>query len=144
MQQETTRPRRTIPAARIIAGIFLLLVLPIIHAESLTAERYVQLEITVRKAAVAGAQARLEQLDAGQLEKDRAQALSNATHRNLAAIYRQYGTTPGRALVWKNRHRDAIRHYLDTHPDIQARYEALAEEINYLSGLIDQIAGQQQ
>lgn len=111
-----------------------------ISAEPLSAARYVQIEMAARQAALDGAKSRLEQL--GVSATAPGNDLSERTQAAITRVYRESGISPGAALAWENRHRKAIRDWLDAHPEIRQRYQDLNAELNDLSGLIDAVQGQ--
>jgi hypothetical protein len=132
------------PAQTIFSAVLLSLFLLPAYAAELTAERYVQIEIAAREAALAGARARLEQLSRSTSEQP-AQALSELsehTHQAVNQVYRQAGINPGAHLAWENRNRKAIRAWLESHPEIQQHYNALNDELDDLSDQIDASLGQ--
>jgi len=133
--------RVNVPLHTLLSAALLSFFLLPVHAAELTAERHIEIEIAAREAALAGASARLEQLS-GNVSGQQAQALSEQTHQRISQVYRQAGISPGAHLAWENRHRRAIKTWLEDHPAVQQHYKQLNDTLNQLSDQIDVSLGQ--
>ncbi|MEW5250843.1 hypothetical protein [Microbulbifer sp. 2201CG32-9] len=129
----------------IVAPVFLLLVCAVFptvsKAQEITVEHYIAMDLLARQATLDGVRQRLNLL---QSRADRPEQLAqdSKTRQSVEAIYADFGTTSAQAVAWATRNRQAINHWLDGNPGLQAEYARIARELEQVSARIQALASQ--
>jgi len=121
----------------LITGIFLSMTL---HAEEMTAERFVAMDLEARDVTLEGVKNRLFVLQQVRGDMPAQMREDNLTQQEVNEVYARYGTTAAKAVAWSTQHAEWIQKWLSQHTEVQEEYERIAKELDKVSDQIQALA----
>lgn len=112
------------------------------HAQSLSPQSFVQIDIAVREITLDGMNERILLLSTGSATSKDELALDKAHQQAVADTYRTYGTTANAHTLYGTHNAQAIANWLEQNPEWQAHYDDIAAEFESLSAQLDGLRGE--
>lgn len=109
---------------------------------NLTPQSYWALEVEIRTLTIEGMQKRVECLSQEACSLDQQMELSSQYQEKINQVFKNYGTTPSKELVYENRNREAVEKYFNENEEVLEKIEELKEKFenysNQLSALMEE------
>lgn len=118
---------------QVIVAVSMLANVPAALAGDLTPQTYVAVDAEVRELTLSGMAERLALLSSGNSTPQQEAIIDADNRRAISQAYRDNGTTAAAHAAYGTQHADEIAAFLAAHPEWQAHFDVLADEMESLS-----------
>jgi hypothetical protein len=128
------------PIKPFLLGALLMLFSGGVAAAELTPQSYVVIDLEVRLATLDGMAERVQLLSGGADVAQQEMTLDELNRKQVAAIFRKYGSSAAAHAAYGTRRNAEIREWLDADPDSQRQYQLLGQQFDALSDQLDALS----